>query len=86
MVLLKRIELSTSPLPRECSTTELQQLTDALVENISRFKKWCPERDLNLRHKDFQSSALPTELSGHIIFMHLLGSALPLINQRGKTV
>ncbi len=25
MVLLKRIERSTSPLPRECSTTELQQ-------------------------------------------------------------
>jgi hypothetical protein len=26
MVLLEGIELSTSPLPRECSTTELQQL------------------------------------------------------------
>lgn len=25
MVLLARIELATSPLPRECSTTELQQ-------------------------------------------------------------
>lgn len=25
LVLLDRIELSTSPLPRECSTTELQQ-------------------------------------------------------------
>jgi hypothetical protein len=25
MVLLMRIELTTSPLPRECSTTELQQ-------------------------------------------------------------
>ena len=29
MVLLERIELSTSPLPRECSTTELQQRTGA---------------------------------------------------------
>ncbi len=27
MVLQERIELSTSPLPRECSTTELLQLT-----------------------------------------------------------
>ena len=27
LVLLERIELSTSPLPRECSTTELQQRT-----------------------------------------------------------
>jgi hypothetical protein len=30
MVLLDRIELSASPLPRECSTTELQQRTGAL--------------------------------------------------------
>src|SRR4029077_2326699 len=28
LVLLEGIELSTSPLPRECSTTELQQLRD----------------------------------------------------------
>ena len=31
MVLLERIELSTSPLPRECSTSELQQRRCALV-------------------------------------------------------
>lgn len=31
MVLRERIELSTSPLPRECSTTELPQLPDAAV-------------------------------------------------------
>ena len=30
MVLLEGIELSTSPLPRECSTTELQQLMGLL--------------------------------------------------------
>ncbi len=29
------------------------------------FKKWWPETELNRRHKDFQSSALPTELPGH---------------------
>lgn len=29
------------------------------------FRKWWPELELNQRHKDFQSSALPTELSGH---------------------
>ena len=27
--------------------------------------KWCPEAESNHRHEDFQSSALPTELSGH---------------------
>jgi hypothetical protein len=31
-------------------------------------KIWCPEADSNHRHKDFQSFALPTELSGHISF------------------
>jgi hypothetical protein len=28
-------------------------------------REWCPEADLNHRHADFQSAALPTELSGH---------------------
>ena len=28
-------------------------------------KKWWPEVESNHRHEDFQSSALPTELSGH---------------------
>src|SRR5213075_63104 len=27
--------------------------------------KWCPGTELNRRHEDFQSSALPTELPGH---------------------
>ena len=30
-------------------------------------KKRCPETESNRRHEDFQSSALPTELSGHIV-------------------
>ena len=28
--------------------------------------KWWPEVESNYRHKDFQSFALPTELSGHV--------------------
>lgn len=31
MVLLERIELSTSPLPRECSTSELQQRRGGVI-------------------------------------------------------
>ena len=27
-------------------------------------KRWCPGADLNHRHTDFQSAALPTELPG----------------------
>lgn len=32
MVLQERIELSTSPLPRECSTTELLQHPSAFID------------------------------------------------------
>ena len=28
---------------------------------------WCPEPESNQRHEDFQSSALPTELSGLVM-------------------
>ena len=27
---------------------------------------WCPDSESNQGHEDFQSSALPTELSGHL--------------------
>jgi hypothetical protein len=30
-------------------------------------KKWCPEPESNQRHADFQSAALPTELSGRAL-------------------
>ena len=33
--------------------------------------KKCPEPESNQRHEDFQSSALPTELSGHKTFLSL---------------
>jgi site-specific DNA recombinase len=32
---------------------------------LTSSKKWCPDADLNHGHRDFQSLALPTELSGH---------------------
>ena len=56
---LKRI----SPKPRK-SRYDLETVAMRLVwETI-----WCPEADLNHRHADFQSAALPTELSGHPCF------------------
>ena len=33
---------------------------------IFELGKWCPGADLNHRHADFQSAALPTELPGHL--------------------
>ncbi len=38
---------------------------DAFVE-IPKTKEWWPKLELNQRHKDFQSFALPTELFGHL--------------------
>ena len=36
-----------------------------LATSPSIYNKWCPEAESNHRHGDFQSPALPTELSGH---------------------
>ena len=33
--------------------------------NRSQGFQWCPDSELNQGHVDFQSTALPTELSGH---------------------
>ena len=35
-------------------------------------RKWWPEVESNHRHEDFQSSALPTELSGHFELLFCL--------------
>ena len=45
--------ISDNKKPRNC---------EALCRN-----KWCPEAESNHRHADFQSAALPTELSGHLV-------------------
>ena len=34
---------------------------------LLRTIEWCPEAESNHRHKDFQSFALPTELSGQLL-------------------
>ena len=44
---------------------------DWLFNNTS--KRWCPEAESNHRHADFQSAALPTELSGR----NVNGAAYP---------
>ena len=35
-----------------------------LVSSVAIGKKWCPRVDLNYRHADFQSAALPLSYSG----------------------
>src|SRR5262245_50090522 len=52
------------------SKQKLKQETHSWVLKITSYPcfapiKWCPGTELNRRHEDFQSSALPTELPGH---------------------
>ena len=46
--------------------TRYLHLGKVALYRMSYTRKWCPEPESNQRHTDFQSVALPTELSGHI--------------------
>ena len=48
--------------------TRYLHLGKVALYQMSYARKWCPEPESNQRHEDFQSSALPTELSGQIFF------------------
>ena len=50
------------------------------------YTPWCPEPESNQRHEDFQSSALPTELSGQnkIAIMYSSWQIAPYIKWRRK--
>jgi hypothetical protein len=57
-----------SGLPADCgtsSTTSIPKNANTLAFFCPFFMKKWPELESNQRHKDFQSSALPSELSGH---------------------
>ncbi len=48
----------------------------------TRVFKWCPDADSNHGHKDFQSFALPTELSGRCdleSLLYLFGKKVSII-------
>jgi hypothetical protein len=38
---------------------------EIVPRTIFKRENWCPGAELNHRHRDFQSRALPTELPGH---------------------
>ena len=41
-----------------------EPILDLFIYKVFVKNKWCPEPESNQRHVDFQSTALPTELSG----------------------
>ena len=55
--------------------TRYLHLGKVALYQMSYARRWCPEPESNQRHEDFQSSALPTELSGQIFFR--AGTARP---------
>ena len=63
--------------------TYLAWKASVLPLNYTRiFNYKCPEPESNQRHEDFQSSALPTELSSHtlpgnILLSHTVSRAVP---------
>ncbi len=46
--------------------TRYLHLGKVALYQMSYVRRWCPEPESNQRHVDFQSTALPTELSGQI--------------------
>ena len=56
--------------------TFYKQIKDkfCIIKPLFSFEKlWCPDPESNQGHEDFQSSALPTELSGHMQYIKLVG-------------
>src|SRR5436309_11162375 len=56
----------------------------SLIPPPSSLERWCPGTELNRRHTDFQSVALPTELPGHRRTRHF--SEIPRAPQHGEKV
>ena len=50
----------------------VRRITYFFQTKLKSLNKTWPERESNSRHEDFQSSALPTELSGHILQKSLI--------------
>ena len=55
--------------------TRYLHLGKVALYQMSYARIWCPEPESNQRHVDFQSTALPTELSGQIFLRAKTGAA-----------
>ena len=54
--------------PIDAALTQKNSPSDIRQQGTIFLKKWCPDPESNQRHGDFQSPALPTELSGQKLF------------------
>ena len=53
--------------PNHDTTCRFPANTNLVIYKNFDKNKWCPEPESNQRHVDFQSTALPTELSGQVL-------------------
>ncbi len=65
--------------------TRYLHLGKVALYQMSYARRWCPEPESNQRHVDFQSTALPTELSGQIFRPAVCGAAGESQPQKGPT-
>ena len=50
----------------------MPQAKNCKTHTTKLLQEWCPGAELNHRHEDFQSTALPTELPGRFPRVYLL--------------
>ena|GEM_PF-6776704 len=84
-----RIPLVKANLQSLDSLTPSGELSEYKKTPPKRSFSLCPEQELNQRHKDFQSFALPTELSGQIfqrwktVYIKLFSATTPWLAKEG---
>jgi hypothetical protein len=59
------LRLFLCPLQTNGAQTPATGQTGRALEKYKTPEKWCPRADLNHRHADFQSAALPLSYSGY---------------------
>ena len=77
-------------LKRKGTSTEAPFSYISITKNTIQIKLWivkkCPKPESNQRHEDFQSSALPTELSGPIDLIVVSLTTWTILHNKAKVV
>ena len=86
MVPMAGIGPATSPLPRECSTTEPHGQNYVTYYQACKLSYWSGRRGSNSRHSVWKTEALPTELHPHALNLSLNHAPLNLYFFKSKQI